>query len=184
METKTLTRCSWVSDEQIYQAYHDIEWGSPSYEDRHLFECLTLEGMQAGLSWITILKKRENYRKAFYNFEAQKIVEYLLNSTEQLMQNTGIVRHELKIKAILNNAQKFLVIQNSYGSFSDYIWSFAPSAPVLGEPVRSSSIESTKMSKDLKKNGFKFVGPVTCYSFMQAVGMVNDHSKSCFRACK
>ena len=174
--------CDWLTSDPLYLAYHDNEWGVPSYDDRHLFECLMLEAMQSGLSWITILKKRDNYRKAFHNFNAQKIVDTLLESADELMLNAGIVRHRLKINAILNNAQQFLVLLEKHGSFSRYMWGYVHGKPLTPSlEARSSCLESEQMSKGLKKDGFKFLGPTTCYSFMQAVGMVNDHSEKCFR---
>ena len=182
MIISSLNRCSWLTDDPLYLAYHDNEWGVASYDDRHLFECLNLEAMQSGLSWLTILKKRDNYRKAFCNFEAQQIVDTLLDSTDDLMQNAGIIRHRLKINAILNNAQKYLSIIDRHGSFHEYLWGFVNGTPISASIApRSSCLESEKMSKALKKEGFQFVGAVTCYSFMQAVGMVNDHSPECFR---
>lgn len=177
-----MERCEWVSKDPLYLAYHDEEWGVPSYDDRHLFECLMLEGMQSGLSWLTILKKRENYRQAFYNFDVKKIAKHLPNRIDELMQNTGIVRHRLKINAIIHNAQQVIELTEKADSFSDFLWSFVNHAPqTSNHEIRSLSPESTQMSKALKKAGFKFVGEVTCYSFMQAVGMVNDHSPNCFR---
>tara|TARA_B110000879_G_C10998928_1_gene442273 strand:+ start:70 stop:633 length:564 start_codon:yes stop_codon:yes gene_type:complete len=180
-ETQT-KRCQWLTDDPLYLAYHDNEWGVPSHDDRHLFECLMLEGMQAGLSWLTILKKRVNYRNAFCNFNVQDIVDTLLNDADELMQNKGIVRHRLKINAILNNAQQVLRLAEREGSLSHFLWSFVDDKPLTqSREARAFSPESSRMSKGLKTEGFKFLGQTTCYSFMQAVGMVNDHSPECFR---
>lgn len=177
-----ITRCAWLTDDPLYVAYHDLEWGVPSFDDRHLFECLMLEAMQAGLSWLTVLKKREHYRKAFYHFDPQKIVDNLLDSTEDLMLNAGIIRHRLKINALLNNAQKVLKIIQKEGSFSNHVWGYVNNKPLPASiKPRSSCLESHHMSQGLKKEGFKFLGPTTCYSFMQAVGMINDHSEKCFK---
>src|SRR5699024_8903561 len=178
-------RCDWVTDEPIYIDYHDHEWGRPVHDDRKLFEMLTLEGAQAGLSWITILKRRENYRNAFDNFEPQKISQYGSDKIEKLTNVEGIIRNKLKINSVVTNAQAFLKVQHEFGSFTNYIWQFVDGKPHLNErknkeDVPSSTKESEAMSKDLKKRGFKFVGPTICYAFMQATGMVNDHTKDCF----
>jgi len=178
-------RCDWVTDEPIYIDYHDHEWGRPVHDDRKLFEMLTLEGAQAGLSWITILKRRENYRNAFDNFEPQKISQYGTDKIEKLTNDEGIIRNKLKINSVITNAQAFLKIQQEFGSFDNYIWQFVDGKPHLNErknkeDVPNSTKESEAMSKDLKKRGFKFVGPTICYAFMQATGMVNDHTKDCF----
>lgn len=174
-------RCHWVSQDPLYQAYHDEEWGVPTFDDRRLFECLMLEAMQSGLSWLTVLKKRENYRQAFHHFNVHDIVKYLSGSTSELMQNAGIIRHRLKIDAILHNAQQVVLLEKQGRSFSEFIWSFVDGKPLdVTHNQRSSCVESKQMSKGLKKAGFKFVGEVTCYSFMQAVGMINDHSPECF----
>jgi DNA-3-methyladenine glycosylase I len=178
-------RCGWVTNEQIYIDYHDKEWGNPVYDDQKLFEILILEGAQAGLSWITILKKRENYRQAFDGFDAQKIANYSEEKIEELMNNAGIVRNRLKINAAIQNAKAFLAIQKEFGTFAQYIWQFVGGKPVLNHwetlrDVPTSTKESDAMSKDLKKRGFTFVGTTICYSFMQATGMVNDHVKDCF----
>ncbi|MFZ5966049.1 MAG: DNA-3-methyladenine glycosylase I [Bacillota bacterium] len=179
-------RCSWAGEEQIYIDYHDHEWGVPVHDDRVLFEFLILEGAQAGLSWITILKKRENYRKAFDDFDPEKIVRYDEEKIKELMEDKGIIRNRRKIEAAIKNAKAFLKIQQEYGSFDAYVWQFVGSKPIqncwnsIGEvPVMTKEAEA--MSKDLKKRGFSFVGPTICYSFMQAVGMVNDHVVDCFR---
>jgi DNA-3-methyladenine glycosylase I len=162
--------------------YHDTEWGVPVHQDQKLFEFLILEGAQAGLSWETILNKRENYRKAFDRFEAQKIARYRAPKVGQLMANPGIVRNRLKIAATVGNAEAFLAVQKEFGSFDSYIWRFAPKSLFRASgslPTRSA--ESDAMSKDLKKRGFRFVGTTICYAFMQAVGMIDDHARDCFR---
>ncbi len=186
MKIDNKTRCAWVNDEPLYIAYHDCEWGVPLYDERLLFEFLMLEGMQAGLSWFTILKKRENYRLLFDNFEAGAIAGYDLKKFNILMKNPGIIRNRLKIKAIIENAKAFLAIKTECGNFSDYIWQFVDGKPIKNhwetvKSVPSTSPISDKLSKDLKKRGFKFVGSTICYAFMQAVGMVDDHTINCFR---
>ncbi|WP_088105860.1 DNA-3-methyladenine glycosylase I [Halalkalibacter urbisdiaboli] len=179
-------RCTWVPiKEPLYVAYHDKEWGVPVYDDRTLFEMLCLEGAQAGLSWWTILQKRANYRKAFDNFDAEKIIHYTDEKIQSLIEDKGIVRNKLKIRSVVTNARAFLNIQREYGSFSHYIWSFVENKPMISQwetidEVPSTNEISDKMSKQLKKDGFKFVGSTICYSFMQAVGMVNDHTLDCF----
>lgn len=165
--------------------YHDKEWGVPVFDDRLLFEMLCLEGAQAGLSWWTILQKRENYRKAFDHFEAEKIVQYTDEKLQSLREDTGIVRNKLKIQSVVTNAKAFLRIQQEYGSFSNYIWSFVDTKPIInhwktGKEVPVTTEISDNMSKRLKKDGFKFVGGTICYSYMQAVGMINDHTLNCF----
>lgn len=167
-------------------AYHDAEWGVPQHDDRVLFEFLILEGAQAGLSWSTILAKREAYRRAFSNFNPKTIARYDAAKLKQLMANEGIVRNRLKIAAAVQNARVFLEVQNEFGSFNAYIWQFVGGAPIVNSIEGTSQIqarteESDKMSRDLLKRGFKFVGPTICYAFMQAVGMVNDHLVTCFR---
>ncbi len=179
-------RCPWAGNDPLYCAYHDDEWGVPSVDDRHLFEMLILEGAQAGLSWITILKKRENYRQAFDHFDAEKIARYDQRKIDELLQNAGIVRNKLKINAAIENARQYLNIVEEYGSFSDYIWQFSGGQPTINhwptlKQVPVTTRESDAMSKALKKRGFKFVGSTTCYAYMQAVGMVNDHVTDCFR---
>ena len=183
---KSIKRCQWAGEEAIYQHYHDNEWGVPSYDDQHLFEMLILEGAQAGLNWITILKKREGYRKAYDQFNAEKMARYTDKKIEKLLLNPEIVRNRLKVKSARTNAQCFLEVKNEYSCFSDYIWQFVGGKPKKNKwkslkqmPV--STKESEAMSKDLKKRGFKFVGPTICYAYMQAVGMVNDHVTGCFR---
>lgn len=180
------TRCKWVGNEPLYLAYHDEEWGVPCYDDRALFELLILEGAQAGLSWITILKKRENYRRLFDNFDAAKIARYTPKRIEKLLQDPGIVRNRLKVEATVTNARLFLEIQKEPGGFSGYIWSFVDGKPITNRwrkmsDVPASTPESDAMSKALKKRGFKFVGSTICYAFMQAAGLVNDHTVDCFR---
>jgi len=179
-------RCAWAGNDSLYQKYHDEEWGVPVHYDRKLFEMLILEGTQAGLSWITILRKRENYRKAFNNFDAEKIAKYDSKKVKQLLQNEGIVRNRLKIAAAIQNAKCFLSVQKEFGSFDKYIWQFVNGKPTINnrkslKEIPSMTEESDAMSKDLKKCGFKFVGSTICYAFMQAVGMVNDHTTDCFR---
>lgn len=180
-------RCSWVTEDPLYQAYHDEEWGVPSYDDRYLFEMLTLEGAQAGLSWLMILKRRENYRRAFENFEAEKISEYGPLELKQLLQNKAIIRNELKLRSVITNAQAFLELQREFGSFSDFVWAFVDHEPRVKvwrskEELPSFTEESILLSDELKRRGFKFVGPRIMYAFMQAVGMVVDHEEQCFLA--
>jgi DNA-3-methyladenine glycosylase I len=181
-----IKRCAWVPNDDLYTKYHDEEWGVPVYDDRLLFEFLILEGAQAGLSWSTILNKRENYRKAFDHFEVKKIASYKQKKTDELLDNPGIVRNRLKIKSTIQNAKAFLEIQKEVGNFSSYIWSFVDGKPLINHFKNVSDIPakteiSDEMSKDLKKRGFNFVGSTICYAFMQAVGMVNDHTVDCFR---
>lgn len=179
-------RCDWCGDDPLYQLYHDTEWGVPDFNDQHLFEMLILEGVQAGLSWITVLKKRRHYLQVFDQFDAKKIAQYDAHKIAQLLQDPGIIRNRLKVNAAINNAQRFLEIQSGYGSFSDYIWQFVDGQPIINHwqtlsDIPVSSKESECMSKTLKKVGFKFIGPTICYAYMQAVGMVNDHLTDCFR---
>jgi DNA-3-methyladenine glycosylase I len=180
-----LIRCGWAKNE-LAISYHDREWGVPQHEDRVLFEFLTLEGAQAGLSWNTILKKRENYRAALDNFDAKKITRYDKRKLDSLMRNEGIVRNRLKVESVVKNARAFLAIQKEFGSFDRYIWGFVEGEPKLNRrrrvaEVPARTVESDTMSKNLRKRGFTFVGSTICYAFMQAVGMVNDHLVSCFR---
>ncbi|WP_409293015.1 DNA-3-methyladenine glycosylase I [Peribacillus sp. SCS-37] len=179
-----MNRCSWVNEDPLYQEYHDKEWGVPVRDDRLLFEYLNLEGAQAGLSWYTILKKRENYREAFDNFDASLIKTYDENKINELLNNAGIVRNKLKIRAVIGNAAAYEKVQEEWGSFSAYIWSFVGGSPIInhyesGTSVPASTEISDKMSRDLKKRGFKFVGSTICYAFMQACGLVDDHSACC-----
>ena len=179
-----IQRCPWVNDDPTYIHYHDHEWGVPLYDDNKLFEFLILEGFQAGLSWITVLRKRDNFRKAFDDFDALKIVKYDEQKISALMQDTGIIRNRLKIKAAIINAQLFLEIQQEFGSFSDYIWQFTDGKIINNQIVNpnnipNSSLISDAMSIALKKRGFKFIGTTICYAFMQATGMVNDHLVNC-----
>jgi DNA-3-methyladenine glycosylase I len=179
-------RCSWVLSSQLEVDYHDDEWGVPIHEDRLLFEFLTLEGAQAGLSWSTILKKREEYRKAFDNFEPSIIAHYDDNKINSLLANPGIIRNKQKINSVVTNARAFLAIQESFGSFDAYIWLFVDKQPLQNAwknhaEVPAATLLSEIMSKDLKKRGFKFVGSIICYAYMQAIGLVNDHTVDCFR---
>lgn len=179
-------KCGWCLGDAQYEAYHDTEWGVPVHDDPTLFEFLILETMQAGLSWITVLRKRKNYRKALDGFDAQKIADYDEQKIQELMQDTGLIRNKLKIKSIVSNAKAFLKIQEQYGSFSQYFWKFSDGRPIKNKvqnyhSAPSKTALSDLIASDLKKNGFKFVGSVTIYAYMQAVGMVNDHEVSCFR---
>ena len=178
-------RCAWVTADPLYIEYHDKEWGKPIYDDRLLFEFLILEGAQAGLNWMTVLKKRENYRAAFDNFDAVKIARYKSGEINKLLKNSGIIRNKLKIYSAIKNAQGFLEIQKEYGKFADYLWGFVNHKPIINKwkahkDIPTKTEISDKLSKDLKKRGFNFVGSTICYAYMQAVGMVNDHSQSCF----
>jgi len=179
-------RCSWCESSDLYKNYHDTEWGVPVYDDQKLFEFLTLETFQAGLSWITVLKKRENFREAFDNFDYKKIAQYNDNKFNELIQNAGIIRNKLKVKAAISNAQAFMQVQKEFGSFSKYIWDFVDGKPITNSfktltEVPATTPLSNTISKDLKKRGFKFVGSTVVYAHMQATGMVNDHITSCFR---
>ncbi|MFK7921413.1 MAG: DNA-3-methyladenine glycosylase I [Bacteroidia bacterium] len=181
-----LTRCSWCLSDPIYIKYHDEEWGVPVRDDQKLFEMINLEGAQAGLSWITILKKREGYREVFANFEPEVLINYSDDQLEALRQDTRIVRNRLKINSVRSNARVYLEIQASMGSFSDYLWQFTDGKIIQNQlkgmdDYRATSKESDAMSKDLKKRGFKFVGSTICYAFMEACGMVNDHFVDCHR---
>lgn len=183
MENKT--RCSWAGDTPIYIDYHDNEWGRPVHDDAKLFEMLILESMQAGLSWITILKKREAFREAFDGFDPEKVAHYGDDKIEELMSNEKIIRNRRKISAAVNNANLFLKIQEEYGSFDKFIWSYVDGTPVTGhwdniEDLPANTALSDRISKDLKKMGFKFLGTTIVYSFLQATGIVNDHIKDCF----
>ena len=183
---RSSNRCSWCGDDPLYIAYHDKEWGVPEYSDRKLFEMLILEGAQAGLSWITILRRRESYRKAYDGFDPVKMAKWTDSKVRSLLLDPGIIRNRLKVEAARINALAYLGIIREQGSFSDYLWSFVNSRPVINRPkslsdIPASTPESDAMSRDLKKRGFKFVGSTICYAFMQAVGIVNDHFVSCPR---
>lgn len=184
---KEKRRCSWVPlDNPLYVAYHDTEWGVPVYNDTTLFEFLVLESAQAGLSWLTILKKRENYRKAFKNFDPRRVAKFTPKDVDHLLQNPGIIRNRAKILAAIHNAQRFLEIQKEFGSFSKYMWGFVQNKPIH-HTIKNIQAYPTKIheaelwSADLKKRGFSFLGPTICYAHMQAVGMVQDHSVECFK---
>lgn len=179
-------RCPWCGDDPLYVKYHDTEWGVPVHDDKKLFEFLILEGMQAGLSWITILRKRENFRKAFDNFDAKKIAAYKAPKLKKLLGDAGIIRNKLKIEAAVKNARGFLAVQKEFGSFSKYMWGFMGGKPLVNKlktyknaPAKTGI--SDTISKDMKKRGFSFVGSTIIYAHMQAMGMVNDHEVSCFR---
>lgn len=178
-------RCAWTSNDPPYIAYHDKEWGRPVYDSQPLFELLTLEGMQAGLSWITILKKRENYRQAFYQFNPKKIIKMTESDVDKLMLNNGIIRHRKKIEAIITNAEAYLKLQKDGINFSDWLWGMVGNKPMRNHFKKLSDLPaqtelSQYMSKQLKKAGFKFIGPTICYAFIQACGMVQDHTTDCF----
>ena len=185
LNTPNSKRCVWCGTDPLYVKYHDEEWGKPVYDDKILFEFLILEGAQAGLSWITILKRREGYREAFANFDVQKVANFNEADIERLMVDAGIIRNKLKVNAAINNARLFIEIQKEFGSFSDYIWGFLPNGkPIINEyidhrnaPARTEL--SDAISKDMKKRGFKFFGTTICYAHMQATGMVNDHILGC-----
>jgi DNA-3-methyladenine glycosylase I len=179
-------RCAWCGTDPLYTAYHDLEWGVPNHDDRHLLEMLVLEGAQAGLSWITILRKRENYRRAFDGFDADKVARYTAADVERLMADAGIVRNRLKIESAIANARATLDAQARFGSLDALLWRFVDGIPRDGArrtlaEVPAETAESKAMSRELKRLGFRFVGPTVCYAFMQAVGMVNDHVADCFR---
>ena len=178
-------RCAWCEKDDLYRNYHDEEWGKPAYDDKILFEFLLLESFQAGLSWYTILKKRENFREAFDDFNFKKIANYSDDKIEELMNDAGIVRNKLKILATINNAQRFLEVQKEFGSFSKYLWNFVDGEPIINHPKTLKEVPATTeisdaLSKDLKKRGFKFLGSTVVYAFMQAVGIVNDHVDDCY----
>ncbi len=182
----TLKRCSWCGDDPLYVRYHDEEWGIPLHDDQKLFELLMLECAQAGLSWITVLRKRENYRAAFDNFDPQKMLRYDQKKIESLLANPGIVRNRLKVQSAITNARAYLDIVEAYGSFDQFVWQFVDGKPIRNKvrsiaDIQASTLQSDRMSKELKKCGFKFVGSTICYAFMQASGMVNDHLTTCFR---
>ncbi len=178
-------RCAWCEKDDLYRDYHDYEWGIPVYEDDKLFEFLILETFQAGLSWYTILKKRENFRKAFDQFNYKKIVNYTEEKVQELLLDEGIIRNQLKVRATISNAQAFIKIQEEFGNFSKYIWGFVDGKPIDNKPKTMKEVPATTpisdaLSKDLKKRGFKFVGSTVMYAHMQATGMVNDHVEDCF----
>jgi DNA-3-methyladenine glycosylase I len=183
----TVTRCEWATGgDELMLAHHDEEWGVPSHDDRHLFELLTLEGAQAGLSWSTILHKREGYRRAFADFDPQVVASFTREDVERLLEDPGIVRNRLKVESTLANAGRVLEVQDSEGSFDAYLWSFVDGVPVVNRWKSLSELPaetdlSRALSKDLKRRGFRFVGPTICYAFMQSVGMVDDHTVDCFR---
>ena len=181
-----MKRCVWVGSDPLYVEYHDTEWGVPLHDDRKLFEFLVLEAAQAGLSWITILRKRANYRAAFADFDAEAVARFNRRSVERLLRDPGIVRNRQKIEAAVANARAFLAVQEEFGSFDRYVWRFVDGKPIQGRWKTTSSVpaktrESEAMSKDLVQRGFRFVGPTICYAHMQATGMVNDHQLDCFR---
>lgn len=181
-----MTRCAWCGEDPLYVSYHDTEWGVPVKDDDRMFEFLILETFQAGLSWITVLRKRENFRKAFDDFDYQKIARYGDDKIEALLQDSGIIRNRLKVRATVSNAQAYIQVQQEFGSFCNYIWGFVDHKPIVNKFERMDQIPantplSDKISKDLKKRGFKFVGTTVVYAHMQATGMVNDHVVSCFR---
>lgn len=184
-QKKDIIRCSWCGSDPLYVKYHDEEWGKPVFDDKILFEFLILESAQAGLSWITILRKRENYRKAFAGFDAQKVANFSELDVERLLQDEGIIRNRLKITTSIKNARLFLEIQKEYGSFSDFIWGFLPNKmPIINYWTDHKSMParteiSDRISADMKKRGFKFFGTTICYAFMQATGMINDHIEGC-----
>ena len=180
-----VVRCEWATEEPNL-SYHDKEWGRPEHDDQKLFEFLILEGAQAGLSWVTILKRRKGYRKAFSNFDAKKIAKYNQKQIDKLLKDESIIRNRLKITSAVNNAKQFLNVQQEFGTFDKYIWSFVDHKPIKNKFKKLSDLPaftliSEKMSKDLKQRGFNFVGPTICYALMQATGMVNDHTSGCFR---
>ena len=173
-------RCTWAGPDEVYIRYHDEEWGVPTHNDRELFEMLVLESFQAGLSWITILKKRENFKKAFDDFDVEKVADYDEKKVEELRLNEGIIRHKGKINAAINNAQIFIEIQNEFGSFDEYIWGFTEGEIIKAEYLTESEL-SKHISKDLKKRGMKFVGPTIIYSYLESIGMIDNHQEDCFK---
>lgn len=179
-------RCAWVGDDPLYIAYHDEEWGVPVHEDRRLFEFLVLEGAQAGLSWLTILRKRDRYREAFAGFDPERVAAFGFADTERLLSDPGIVRNRLKIESAIVNARAFLRVQEEHGSFAAYVWGFVGGETIHNEwrtvaEIPAKTAEAERLSRDLKRRGFRFVGPTICYAHMQATGMVNDHTVDCFR---
>ena len=182
ISVKKKIRCGWAESHELFIPYHDNEWGIPVHDDRLLFEMLNLEGAQAGLSWLTILRKRKNYLRAFANFNAGRVAKYSPAVKRRLLKDDGIVRNRLKINAVIENAKAFLAVKKEFGSFDKYIWGFVGGAPLRGNARKKGPEISIRMSKDLKKRGFRFVGPTICYAFMQAVGLVDDHTAECFRS--
>jgi DNA-3-methyladenine glycosylase I len=185
-EEKMKSRCKWAETDPLYRVYHDTEWGAPVHDERLLFEFLILEGAQAGLSWLIVLKKRTAYRKAFDNFDPQRVARYDAKKIKELLSNEKIIRNRLKIEAAVQNGKAFLAVQKEFGSFAAYVWGFVGGKPIKNSwqtegQVPAKTRESTILSDDLKRRGFQFVGPTICYAFMQAVGMVNDHTVDCFR---
>lgn len=176
----TKKRCTWAGSDETYIKYHDEEWGIPTHDDRELFEMLVLESFQAGLSWITILKKRENFKKAFDNFNVLKVANYSDNKINELLENEGIIRHKGKIASAINNAKIFIKIQKEFGSFDSYIWGFTDGEIIKAEYLTESEL-SKKISKDLKKRGMKFVGPTIIYSYLESIGIIDNHQECCFR---
>jgi len=180
-------RCGWVTENPLYLAYHDEEWGMPSHDDRHLFELLILEGAQAGLSWLTILKRRDGYRRAFAGFDVDKVARFNRRSVERLLADPGIIRNRAKVRSAINNAKRFREVRSELGTFAEYAWSFVAGKPLRGGPyatwqeIPAETDESRAFSQDLKRRGFSFVGPTIMYAYMQAVGLVNDHTVDCFR---
>jgi DNA-3-methyladenine glycosylase I len=182
----TVTRCEWAGTYEPMVVYHDEEWGAPSHDDRHLFELLTLEGAQAGLSWVTILNKREGYRRAFAGFDPQTVARFTSKDIERLLGDPGIVRNRAKVESTVSNASQVLAVREEFGSLDSYLWRFVDGKPNVNrwrtlDELPAETAQSKVLSKDLKRRGFRFVGPTTCYAFMQAVGMVNDHVVDCFR---
>ena len=176
----TIDRCSWAGDDEVYIRYHDEEWGVPTHDDKELFEMLVLESFQAGLSWITILKKRDNFRKAFDSFDVEKVAGYSEEKIEELRQDAGIIRHKGKITSAINNAQVFIEIQKEFGSFDEYIWGFTDGEIIKAEYKTESEL-SGRISKDLKKRGMKFVGPTIIYSYLESIGIIDNHQENCFK---
>ncbi len=174
------TRCSWAGPDEIYIKYHDNEWGIPTHDDRDLFEMLVLESFQAGLSWITILKKRENFKRAFDDFDVEKVASYDEDKVEELRMNEGIIRHKGKITSAINNAGVFIEIQKEFGSFDSYIWGFTNGEIIKAEYLTESDL-SKQISKDLKKRGMKFVGPTIIYSYLESIGIIDNHQENCFK---
>ena len=188
MITKTATkkRCPWVGDDPLYLAYHDLEWGVPVHDDATLFECLTLEGAQAGLSWITVLKKRDRYREVFENFDPERVAKFTKRDINRILKDPGVIRNRLKIESTVNNAKAILALRDNVSGFDDFLWRYVDGKPLVSNIRKQSDYPSKTelsetISRDLKKQSFRFIGPTTVYAFMQAIGMVNDHSMTCFR---